>query len=83
MVYRYVWTYTLIEKKGKTTNLKKATTTKTKDKHTQFGFALYYCFLLRNVLDAVKNNCPVLVSGLAVPCLDINNSGGKKRERDV
>lgn len=38
-----------LKKKRKTTN-SKALTTKAKDKHTQFGFALYSFYLLRNVL---------------------------------
>lgn len=41
----------------------KAITTKTKDKHTRFGFALYSCFLLRNVL-VVNHRNQLLSSGV-------------------
>lgn len=58
--------YGLIHKlKKKETTKKqysKAITTK-KDKHTRFGFALYSCFLLRNVLVVIHRN-QLLSSGI-------------------
>lgn len=76
--------YGLIHKLKKKKNRKqylKAITTKTKDKHTRFGFDLYFCFLLRNVLVVIHRN-QLLSSGVwfgLSPILDINNNSGKKR----